>query len=90
MPLTTWFLAIYPISQAKTGLSALALIHHKLMQVMGDREERYVLDRKVQVDDSYLAAFCYRFNLRTLHQRLLVAAANPRLLRSIRIADVYC
>ena len=44
LPLTTWFLAIYLISQAKTGLSALALkrhlgvsyptawlIHHKLM-----------------------------------------------------------
>lgn len=25
LPLTTWFLAIYRISQAKTGLSALAL-----------------------------------------------------------------
>ncbi len=25
MPLTTWFLAIYLISQAKTGVSALAL-----------------------------------------------------------------
>ncbi len=47
LPLTTWFLAIYLISQAKTGLSALALkrhlgvsyptawlIHHKLMQAM--------------------------------------------------------
>lgn len=235
LPLTTWFLAIYLISQAKTGLSALALrrqvgvsyptawlIHHKLMQVMADREDRYVLDGKVQVDDGYLggertggkvgrgsenkvplvaavslteedhplrvcltpvagftseaisawakdhiapgsvvlsdglacfgavteagcrhqptvmagrkpkavpefkwintvlgnlktrlsgcyhafdfqkyarhylAAFCYRFNrrfdLRTLHQRLLVAAAfaNPRPLRSIRIADVHC
>ena len=44
LPLTTWFLAIYLISQAKTGLSALALkrqlgvsypnawlIHHKIM-----------------------------------------------------------
>lgn len=40
----------------------------------------------------YLAAFCYRFNLRTLHQRLLVAAASamPRPLRSIRVADVHC
>ncbi len=25
LPLTTWFLAIYRISQAKTGISALAL-----------------------------------------------------------------
>jgi hypothetical protein len=67
LPLTIWFLAIYLISQAKTGLSALALkrqlgvsyptarlIHHKLMQVMADRESRYVLDGKVQVDDTYL------------------------------------
>ena len=67
LPLTIWFLAIYLISQAKTGLSALALkrhlgvsyptawlIHHKLMQVMAEREERYVLEGKVQVDDAYL------------------------------------
>ncbi len=56
LPLTIWFLAIYLISQAKTGLSALALkrhlgvsyptawlIQHKLMQSMADREARYVL-----------------------------------------------
>ncbi len=67
LPLTIWFLAIYLISQAKTGLSALALrrqlgvsyptawlIHHKLMQVMAEREERYVLEGNVQVDDAYL------------------------------------
>lgn len=67
LPLTTWFLAIYLISQAKTGLSALALkrqlgvsyptawlMHHKLMQAMATREERYVLEGKVQVDDAYL------------------------------------
>lgn len=65
--LTVWFLAIYLISQAKTGLSALALkrqlgvsyptawlIHHKLMQAMAAREARYVLDGQVQVDDAYL------------------------------------
>ena len=44
----------------------------------------------------YLAAFCYRFNrrfnLRTLHQRLLIAAvtARPQPLRSIRLADAHC
>lgn len=67
LPLTRWFLAIYLISQAKTGLSALALkrhlgvsyptawlIHHKLMQAMAAREDRYVLEGKVQVDDAYL------------------------------------
>lgn len=67
LPLTVWFLAIYLVSQAKTGLSALALrrqlgvsyptawlIQHKLMQVMADREERYVLTGQVHVDDAYL------------------------------------
>lgn len=43
-----------------------------------------------------LAAFCYRFNrrfnLRSLHHRLLIAAASttPQPLRSIRVADVHC
>ena len=67
LPLTVWFLAIYLISQAKTGLSALALkrqlgvsyptawlIQHKLMQAMATREERYVLEGHVQIDDAYL------------------------------------
>ncbi len=67
LPLTIWFMAIYLISQAKTGLPALALkrqlevsyptawlIHHKLMQVMAEREDRYVLGGKVQIDDVYL------------------------------------
>lgn len=67
LSLTTWFLAIYLISQAKTGLSALALkrqlgvsyptawlVHHKLMQAMADRERRYLLVGNVQVDDAYL------------------------------------
>ena len=67
LPLTTWFLALYLISQAKTGLSALALkrhlgvsyptawrIHHKLMQSMLEREARYTLQGAVQADDAYL------------------------------------
>jgi hypothetical protein len=67
LPLTTCFLAIYLISQAKTGLSALALkrqwgvsyptawlIHHKLMQAMADRDHRYALAGTVHVDDAYL------------------------------------
>jgi hypothetical protein len=65
--LSVWFLAIYLISQAKTGLSSLALkrhlgvsyptawlINHKLMQAMAEREESYVLSGNVQVDDAYL------------------------------------
>lgn len=67
LPLRIWFLAIYLISQAKTGLSALALkrqlgvsyptawlIQHKLMQAMSAREDRYVLDGHIQIDDAYL------------------------------------
>ena len=67
LPLTTWFLAIYLVSQAKTGLSALALkrhlgvsyptawlIYHKLMQAMAEREDRYRLSGAVQLDDAYL------------------------------------
>lgn len=67
LALTVWFLAIYLVSQAKTGLSALALkrhlgvsyptawlIHHKLMQAMSEREDRYVLEGQVQLDDAYL------------------------------------
>ena len=66
LPLTVWFLAIYFISQAKTGLSALALkrylgvsyptawlIQHKLMEAMSDRETHYTLSGQVQVDDAY-------------------------------------
>ena len=67
LPLTTWFLAIYLISQAKTGLSALALmrnlgvsyptawrVQHKLMTAMAEREEGYRLHGAVQIDDAYL------------------------------------
>jgi transposase-like protein len=67
LALTVWFLAIYLVSQAKTGLSALELmrdlgvsyptawmVHHKLMQAMAERDARYKLDGKVQVDDAYL------------------------------------
>lgn len=67
LSLTVWFLAIYLISQAKTGLSALALkrhlgvsyptawlIQHKLMQAMAERETNYTLCGQVQMDDAYL------------------------------------
>ena len=66
LPLTIWFLAIYLISQAKTGLSALALkrylgvsyptawlIQHKLMEAMSERETNYTLSGQVQIDDAY-------------------------------------
>lgn len=67
LPLTTWFLAIHLLSQAKTGLSALALkrqlgvsyrtawgLQHKLMQAMTEREAHYELSGTVQLDDAYL------------------------------------
>ena len=67
LPLTTWFLAIYLISQAKTGLSALELkrhigvsyptawlMHHKIMTAMASREAQHRLSGAVQIDDAYL------------------------------------
>jgi hypothetical protein len=67
LPLTQWFLAIYLVSQAKTGLSALALkrtlgvsyprvrlVQHKLMQAMASREQMYMLEGTIQIDDAYL------------------------------------
>ena len=67
LPLATWFLAIYLVSQAKTGLSSLALmrqlgvsyptawlIQQKLMQAMAEREARHTLGGDVRIDDAYL------------------------------------
>lgn len=67
LPLRTWFLAIFLISQAKTGLSSLALkrhlgtsyrtawlIQHKLMAAMAQRDAEHPLDGFVQLDDAYL------------------------------------
>lgn len=67
LALTVWFLAIYLISQAKTGLSILALkrylgvsyptawlMNHKLMQTMSERDDHYTLSGKVDIDDAYL------------------------------------
>jgi transposase-like protein len=67
LPLTTWFLALYLISQAKTGLSALSLkrqlgvsyrtawlVHHKIMCAMAEREDAHQLTNVVQIDDAYL------------------------------------
>ena len=67
LPLTTWFLAIYLISQAKTGLSVLALKrhlgvsyptawlrHHKINRAMALRESTHQLEGTVQLDDAYL------------------------------------
>lgn len=67
LPLRTWLLAIFLISQAKTGLSALALKRHlgvnyrtawlmnqKILLTMAQRDERDPLEGDVRVDDAYL------------------------------------
>lgn len=67
LPLTTWFLAIYLVSQSKNNLSALSLkrqlgicyrtawrIKHKLMEAMARREDQYTLEGRIEIDDAYL------------------------------------
>ena len=66
LPLTLWFLAIYLITQAKTGISALDLkrqigvsyntawrMKQKIMQVMKERDDGKPLDGTIQLDDVY-------------------------------------
>jgi transposase-like protein len=67
LPLSRWFLAMYFVTQGKTGLSMLELrrilglgyrstwrLKHKLMQAMCEREETTVLAQRVEIDDAYL------------------------------------
>lgn len=67
LPLRTWFLAIYFITQSKNGISTLELrrvigvsynaawrIRHKLQQVMLERDADLKLTKRVEIDDSYL------------------------------------
>lgn len=67
IPLTSWFLAMHLLTQAKNNVSALELkrhlgvsyptawlVKHKVMEVMVLREERCVLDGRVEIDDAYL------------------------------------
>ena len=67
LPVATWFLAMYLLSQTKNGISALQLgrqlgvddntawlLKHKLMQAMRERDRAYRLGGTVQVDDAYL------------------------------------
>ena len=66
LPLTIWFLAIYLITQAKNGISALELsrqlgvsynaawrLKHKLMQAMKERDDENPLYGFIQLDDVY-------------------------------------
>lgn len=67
LPLPTWFLAMYLIGQAKTGLSALSLkrqlgvsyptawlLHHKISRAMAAQDDTHQLSGVVQMDDAYL------------------------------------
>lgn len=67
LPLTKWFLSMYLISQAKTGLSALALkrqvgvsyptawlLHHKINLSMAQQDDTERFGGLVQLDDAYL------------------------------------
>ena len=66
LPLRTWFLAMYLLTQTKNGVSALELsrqlsvsyntawkVKHKLMQVMKERDDTSPLGGWVQLDDAY-------------------------------------
>ena len=65
LPLRLWFLAMYLLTQNKNAISALALkrqlgvsyktawlMKHKLMQAMAQRDERYLLQGRVEIDDA--------------------------------------
>lgn len=67
LPLTTWFLAMYLMTQDKKGISAMELRRHlgisynatwrlkqKLMQVMFERDQQYKLSGFIELDDAYL------------------------------------
>src|SRR5689334_17340658 len=68
LPLTTWFVAIYQLTQAKGGISSIELarrlgvrqptawlVKHKLMRAMAAREAgKPKLAGRVEVDDAYL------------------------------------
>ena len=67
LPLSTWFLAMHLMTQAKNNVSALELkrhlgvsyptawlIKHKLMEVMFLREEARQLTGRIEADDAYL------------------------------------
>jgi transposase-like protein len=71
LPLRIWFLAIYLISQAKTGYSSLALmrelgvsyrtawlVHHKIMATMTKVEAAHPLSGDVRLDDAYFGGEC--------------------------------
>jgi transposase-like protein len=71
LPLTTWFLAMYLLTQQKNGISALELkrhlgvsyptawsIKHKLLQVMLERDADRQLTGVIEIDDVYWGGEC--------------------------------
>ena len=67
LPLTTWFLGIYILTQLKNGTSVLELkrqlgisynaarrLKHKRMQAMQERDDSQPLSGNVQMDNAYL------------------------------------
>lgn len=67
LPLTSWFLAMHLLTQAKNNVSALELsrhlgvtyktawlLKHKVMEVMRLREDSRQLSGRVEIDDAYL------------------------------------
>lgn len=67
LPLTTWFLAMFLVTQSKNGLSAMELKRHlgvryptawslqqKLMQAMREADDARPLSGAVQIDDAYI------------------------------------
>ena len=66
LPLTTWFLAIYLVTQAKEGMSALSMrrflgisinaalkMKHKIQHVMKSADDHLLLEGFVELDDVY-------------------------------------
>ena len=67
LPLTTWFIAIYLLTQSKTNVSALELtrhldvcyrtawrVKHKIMEAMAQQESSRQLQGFIEIDDAYL------------------------------------
>jgi hypothetical protein len=72
LPLTTWFLAMYLLTQQKNAISTLELkrqlgvsyptawsVKHKLLQVMLERDAKRQLIGVIEIDDAYWGGECH-------------------------------
>jgi transposase-like protein len=97
LPLTTWFLAMYLITQAKNGISSIELgrqlgisqnsawlMKHKLMQVMLEREGRRKLGGVIQLDDAYWGG------VRRGHKRGRGSRGKTPFLAAVQTDDAPC